>query len=321
MFSTITLFMILVVSLVLTLVIMPFYIRYMHSKQFGQEILQDGPKWHQAKSGTPTMGGVVFILSGIVTLIIHAIIMQQWSHAIFVGVLSLLGFGLIGFIDDALKIFHHKNQGLTSKQKFITQIGVGVLVGICLYVMDLQGSVPLFGWTITNGFLVGAFLILWMVGFSNAYNLTDGLDGLAAGNGIISLFGYFIMALLQSNADVAALCIALIGGLLGFLFFNKKPAKIFMGDAGSLAIGGTLAVISVLLNQPWSLLGIGIIYVIETASVIIQVAVFQKTGHRVFRMTPIHHHFEMGGWSEWKVDIVFWSITAVFTALSVLLLR
>lgn len=321
MFITISLFITIAISLVLTLVVMPFYIRFMHQQQFGQEILTEGPKWHQAKSGTPTMGGVVFVLSAVVALILQAIIHKQWSNEIFVGTLSLLGFGCIGFVDDALKIKYHHNEGLTSKQKFLAQIGVGVLVAICLYVMDLNGAVPVFGWTVTNGLLVSAFLVIWMVGFSNAYNLTDGLDGLAAGNGMISLFGYFMMALLQSQADVALLCIALIGGLLGFLVFNKKPAKIFMGDAGSLAIGGTLAVISVLLNHPWSLLGIGLIYVIETASVMIQVAVFKRTGQRVFRMTPIHHHFEMGGWSEWKVDLVFWGVTAVFTLLTVLWLR
>ncbi|MDO4670273.1 MAG: phospho-N-acetylmuramoyl-pentapeptide-transferase [Aerococcus sp.] len=317
MFIAISLLITLIVSIVLTVGIMPLYIRYMHAKQFGQEILTDGPKWHQAKSGTPTMGGVVFVLTAIVALIVRSIIYQDWSNSIFVGVLSLLGFGLIGFVDDALKIFHHQNQGLTSKQKFLAQIAVGVIVSICLYVMDLQGTVPLLGWEMSNWFLVAAFLILWMVGFSNAYNLTDGLDGLAAGNGVISLFGYLVMAWLQGNEEVVLLCSALIGGLLGFLVFNKKPAKIFMGDAGSLAIGGTLAVISVLLNRPWSLLLIGIIYVVETASVMIQVAVFQKTGKRVFRMTPIHHHFEMGGWSEWKVDFVFWGITALFTLISV----
>lgn len=162
------------------------------------------------------------------------------------------------------------------------------------------------------------FIVFWLVGFSNAVNLTDGLDGLVAGLGVISFAAYGVIAAIQRQVDVAMFCFTVVGGLLAFFIFNHKPAKIFMGDMGSLALGGALACVSILVHHEFSLLIIGIIYVLETASVMIQVASFKLTGKRVFKMTPIHHHFEMSGWSEWKIDLVFWSIGLIAAVVSII---
>lgn len=162
--------------------------------------------------------------------------------------------------------------------------------------------------------MYGLFAIFWLVGFSNAVNLTDGIDGLVAGLGSISFLTYAVIAWHQQQYDVLIICLSVLGGLLGFFVYNRKPAKIFMGDVGSLALGGLLAAISIMLNQEWTLLLIGLMYVIETASVMLQVSSFKLTGKRIFKMSPIHHHFEMSGWSEWKIDTVFW-ITSVITSL------
>ena len=175
-----------------------------------------------------------------------------------------------------------------------------------------------FGGDLHLGYWYILFIVFWLVGFTNAVNLTDGLDGLVAGLGIISFAAYGIIAMMQRQNEVGVFCFAVVGGLLGFFIYNHKPAKIFMGDMGSLALGGALACVSVLVHHEFSLLIIGIIYVCETASVMIQVASFKTTGKRVFLMTPIHHHFEMKGWSEWKVDTVFWSIALVASAISIL---
>lgn len=167
--------------------------------------------------------------------------------------------------------------------------------------------IPFIG-VVNNVVLFTVFIILWLVGFSNAVNLSDGLDGLATGLSIIAYGTYAYLAFKQNNFAILVFCMSVIGGLITFFIFNHKPAKIFMGDAGSLALGGGLAAVSIFLNRPWSLLLVGIVFVCETASVILQVISFQTTGKRIFKMTPIHHHFEMLGWSEWKVDIVFWIV-------------
>jgi len=296
------------VSFALTVTIMPFFIGYFNYKKIGQTTREEGPLWHEVKTGTPTMGGTVFVCSIIVTLLLSAWFMNISDPSIWMMSLSFLLFGGIGFLDDFISIFKKQNEGLTSKQKFFAQlvfsvivIGIGILLGE-------QYVIPLFGMNITNPILIILFALFWITGFSNAVNLTDGLDGLAGGLNIIAYGAYFYLALQTGQETIALICLIVVGALLGFLFYNKKPAKIFMGDVGSLALGAGLAVISLMINSPWSLVIIGLVFVLETASVMIQVAVFKKTGKRVFKMSPVHHHFEMSGWSESKVVFVFWAI-------------
>ena len=199
--------------------------------------------------------------------------------------------------------------GLNSIQKLIGQIVGGVAFYLVYRSEGYPGVLNFFGLEISLGILYGLFAIFWLVGFSNAVNLTDGIDGLVAGLGTISFATYALIAWHQNQLDVLIICLSVVGGLIGFFSYNHKPAKIFMGDVGSLALGGLLAAISMMLNQEWTLLLVGLIYVMETASVMLQVASFKLTGKRIFKMSPIHHHFEMSGWSEWKIDIVFWLVS------------
>lgn len=294
-------------SLILTVLFMPFFIHFMRQRQFGQVTREEGPSWHQAKSGTPAMGGLVFIAAIIVAVLLTMLSKGQFDSKVIVIILGLLFFGGIGFADDFLKIFKKQNEGLTSKQKFLSQvIGSAIIMGIIL-IDNVPLSLPLpFFDSITNGLVIFIFLLIWITGFSNAFNLTDGLDGLSSGTGIVSFVTLALFALRNQQESIAMTCFAIVGGLLGFLIFNKKPAKIFMGDAGSLAMGAVLAIISMLLQNPWILLLVALINIIETLSVMLQVTSFKLTGKRIFLMSPIHHHFEMKGWSEWKIDIVFW---------------
>lgn len=233
-------------------------------------------------------------------------------------------YAVIGFLDDFLKVFKQINEGLTAKQKMLAQI----LIRIVSYFIYSHGEkshiIHLLSWEFNIGIFFSIFIIIWLVGWSNAVNLTDGIDGLASITVAISLTAYAVIAVAHQQYDVLLIILSVIGGLLGFFVFNHKPAKIFMGDVGSLALGGFLAIVSILLHAEWTLLLIGAVYVIETLSVMLQVAYFKKTGgKRIFRMTPIHHHFELGGfsgkaagWSEWKIDIVFWLFTAVLSVIA-----
>ena len=299
----------LVSSLALTGIILPWMIIFMRTHHEGQEIRDEGPKWHEKKSGTPTMGGIVFVLAAAVSTIWVSIWQHQTSKLIWILLISLLGYGIIGFLDDGIKLFYKRNLGLHAWQKFSLQILVAIVIVIIAATDNFQFKlfIPFFG-IVNSAILFTIFVIFWLVGFSNAVNLSDGLDGLATGLSIIAYATYSYIALKQKNFGILIFCMSVIGGLISFFIFNHKPAKIFMGDAGSLALGGGLAAVSIFLNRPWSLLLIGIVFVCETSSVILQVISFQTTGKRIFKMTPIHHHFEMLGYSEWKVDIIFWIV-------------
>ena len=310
----------LAISFALTFSFMPIFIGYFLRKRYGQEIREEGPQWHNQKAGTPTMGGVVFVLATIIAVIIFSLIYHMFSLNIFILLFTIFTFALIGFWDDFLKIFRKQNEGLTSKQKFIAQVVVALIIFVIYYYQDLPLSINLGFMHLNLGLLYSLFIIFWLVGFSNAVNLTDGLDGLVSGLSIIAFVAYALIAYKQKQFDVMLVCISIVGALIGFLPYNRKPAKIFMGDVGSLALGGILALVSILLNQEWTLLLIGIVFIIETLSVMLQVAYFKKTGKRIFKMSPIHHHFEMTGWSEWKVDIVFWSVGLVFALLTLWIL-
>lgn len=306
-----------VCSFAITVAVMPMFIGYFQMKKQGQTTREDGPTWHNVKTGTPTMGGLVFLVASFITALLVGLWKQELTPSLLIILFILVLYGLLGFLDDFIKVFKKRNMGLNSRQKLIGQI-IGGLVFYFVYRSEgLPDTLDLFGVvTLPLGIFYGIFVIFWLVGFSNAVNLTDGIDGLVAGLGTISFATYAIIAWKQQQFDVVIICLSVIGGLLGFFPYNKKPAKIFMGDVGSLALGGLLAAISIILRQEWTLLLIGLVYVCETASVILQVTSFKLFGKRIFKMSPIHHHFEMCGWSEWKIDIVFWLTGAVCSAIT-----
>ena len=306
-------------SLALTLVGIPIFIRFYRRAQISGQQMHEDVKQHQAKAGTPTMGGLVFLLAGVVVAFVLALVTGQLTESVAAILFILVLYGLVGFLDDFLKVFRKINEGLNPKQKLFFQL-LGGLVFYFFY--DRHGGgdmLNVFGFPIQLGYLYLLFALFWLIGFSNAVNLTDGIDGLASISVTISLATYAVIALVQKRFDLVIVILSMLGGLLGFFTYNHKPAKVFMGDVGSLALGGMLAALSMVLHQEWTLLVIGIVYVFETMSVMMQVAYFKATGgKRIFRMTPVHHHFELGGltgqgapWSEWKVDFFFWGIGAV----------
>lgn len=298
----------LVVSFILTTLFTPLFINYAHKKKQGQMIREDGPTWHAKKSGTPTMGGFVFNFVIVITALLTAWLQDNLNSAVIILAFILLLYGFLGFFDDSIKLWKKQNEGLKPWQKLLGQI-VGALIFMGVYLHEgLPLSLALGGYELNIGFIYVLFVIFWLVGFSNAVNLTDGIDGLVAGQATIAFGAYAVIAYVQAQYVVLTFCLAVMGALLAFLGFNHKPAKIFMGDMGSLALGGALAAVSILLHHELSLLLIGIIFVCETASVMLQVAYFRKTGKRLFKMSPIHHHFELSGWSEWRIDLTFWGV-------------
>ena len=311
-----------IVTFLLTLVGIPAFIRYYRKAQITGQQMHEDVKQHQAKVGTPTMGGLVFLIATVVVSFLVALFTKQLTNNVGMILFILVLYGLVGFLDDFLKVFRKINEGLNPKQKFTLQ----VLGGIIFYLFYERGGdiLSVFGYPIHLGWLYIIFALFWLVGFSNAVNLTDGIDGLASISVVISLSAYGVIAYLQNQMDLLLVIFTMIGGLLGFFIFNHKPAKVFMGDVGSLALGGMLAAVSMALHQEWTLLIIGIIYVFETTSVMMQVSYFKLSGgKRIFRMTPVHHHFELGGlsgqgnpWSEWKVDFFFWGVGLVASLLT-----
>jgi phospho-N-acetylmuramoyl-pentapeptide-transferase len=309
-------------AFVLTVLGMPPFIKYLRRHDEGQQIREEGPKWHAKKSGTPTMGGLIFLIAILVTVLIVSLVSHQLTTDVWLFVLVLTLYGAIGFADDSVKLAMKRNLGLTARQKSLAQV-VTAIVFLVIYFHDQMPTAlpfPVIG-QLDSPVFFAVFVVFWLVGFSNAVNLTDGLDGLVGGLGIISYGAYAIIALREHQAVVAMICLAVVGALVAFLFFNHLPAKIFMGDTGSLALGGGLAVISIILGRPWSLLLIGLVYVIETASVILQVFSYRTFHKRIFKMSPIHHHFEIiwGKGSEKKVVFTFWAAGLVSAAIYLLL--
>jgi len=305
---------------VITVIFMPLFIGYLRFKKEGQTIRDEGPKWHAKKNGTPTMGGLVFIVAAVISSIWVAIWLQQLTNSLWIALFILVLYGLLGFSDDFIKVFKKQNLGLRAWQKLAGQI-LGGAVFLAVYFHEGFShalNIPLIG-TISSSWFFSLFVIVWLVGFSNAVNLADGIDGLVAGLAIVSFATYTIIAFRQNQIDVAIFGLTIIGGLIGFLIFNHKPAQIFMGDVGSLALGGALAAMSILLHREFSLLLIGLVYVIETASVMLQVASFKLFHKRIFKMSPIHHHFEMSGWSEWRIDISFWVFSIICSTIYLLI--
>ena len=296
-----------IIALLITFILVPVLIPTLKRMKFGQSIREEGPQSHMKKTGTPTMGGLTFLISIIITSIL-AIIFIDNSNPIILLLFVTIGFGLIGFIDDYIIVVKKNNQGLTSKQKFLAQIAIAVIFFILSQVFNLTDfstgiHIPFINFEIPLSIAYVIFIVFWQVGFSNAVNLTDGLDGLATGLSIIGFVMYAIMAYFQG-----ATSIIMIFFFFFFLPFNLNPAKVFMGDTGSLALGGIFATISIMLNQELSLIFIGFVFVAETLSVMIQVTSFKLTGKRIFKMSPLHHHFELVGWNETKVVTVFWTV-------------
>ena len=284
-------------------------------KQFGQFIREEGPQAHLSKAGTPTMGGIAFIIGITVALAASMFMKGSMTTGKIAILLSMYAFGAIGFIDDFNKVAKKQNEGLTPKQKLILQVVFGAALAI--FMMVKEGTtmlIPFFGKTVDFGILYIPFVIFIEVAMANAVNLTDGLDGLAASTSSIvaCTFAIIGMTVHGGSEPMAAAGQAVFGALIGFLLYNHYPAKIFMGDTGSMALGGVLSAMAIVGRMEWLLPIAGLIYVIEALSVIIQVTYFKKTGgKRVFRMAPIHHHFELGGWHETKVVRVFCLFTFI----------
>ena len=306
-----------VISLAVCLVIGPVLIPALQRLKFGQSVRDDGPERHLKKQGTPTMGGVMFFFS----LILGTIFLAGDVHMTYFLLVCALGFGLIGFIDDYIKIVKKRSLGLTAKQKIIGQLALSVLIGfVAVHMLQVSTEViiPVLGWSVDFGILYIPFLIFLLVGTTNAVNLTDGLDGLASGVTLIVALGYTLIGVLQGQTAVVVFGAALVGSCMGFLVFNHHPAKIFMGDTGSLLLGGAVAGLAIMTKTELLLPLIGIVYVSEVVSDIIQVGVYKWKKVRVFKMAPLHHHFELCGWSETKVVRVFWAVSAVAVLLTLL---
>ena len=299
-----------------------FLIPWLHALKAGQSIKEIGPVWHMAKQGTPTMGGIMFIAGMFIAIRVTG--WQDFSQgrfgALFVFLFALV-FGVIGFLDDFMKVKYHKNEGLTAPQKFLLQLAAAIVFTVLLrYTGYLTPDlyIPFFNvsfqlpWAVYMVF--AAFVIVATV---NAVNLTDGVDGLATGVTLPVALFFLAVSLMWKITDLSIFAAALVGGLCAFLIYNFHPAKVFMGDTGSLFLGGTVCGLAFALDIPLIIVLVGIIYLLETLSDIIQVTYFKLThGKRIFRMAPLHHHFEMGGWSEEKLFTVFTLVTLVCCVLA-----
>ncbi|EGL82171.1 Phospho-N-acetylmuramoyl-pentapeptide-transferase [Caldalkalibacillus thermarum TA2.A1] len=293
-----------IASFAIVLLSAPLFIPVLRRLKFGQSIRDEGPKSHQKKKGTPTMGGVIILLGISLTTFKFA----NHTYEFYLLVLVTLGYGLIGFLDDFIKIYFKRNLGLTAKQKLLGQMIIAAIFCYFLYNIGHSTEVYIPGsvYGFDLGWLYFPFVVIMLVGASNAVNLTDGLDGLLSGTAAIAFGAYALLAARYSEPDIAIFSAAVVGAVLGFLLYNAHPAKVFMGDTGSLALGGAIAAVAVLTKTELLLVIIGGVFVVEALSVILQVLSFKLRGKRIFRMSPIHHHFELEGWSEWKVVTVFW---------------
>ena len=308
----------LLVAFFLTVLMLPRLIKYLHVLKFGQAIREEGPQSHMHKKGTPTMGGISFIVSIVISLIVAMFLDSGNIQYYILFIYTTISFSVIGYIDDMLIVVKKKNDGLAPRKKLMLQILFSVIFYILVtYIYkDINYiHIPGFDYKLNISYLYLIFLVFWQTGFSNAVNLTDGLDGLATSVTIITTSTFALLAYKENNFPVLVFCLTIVGALLGFLKFNRNPAKIFMGDTGSLALGGILAAISVILHKEIAFLFIGLVYILETLSVIIQVAYFKKTGKRIFKVSPLHHHFELSGYGEVKTVYIFVTIAVISSAI------
>lgn len=306
------------VAIVLSLLFGVVYIDFVKKKLYNQYILDGIPENHAKKSGTPTTGGVFIVIAAIVASIAALMMEQKLTTQASIILLTYVFYTFAGFKDDIRKIQNKQNQGLTPRGKLFLQIVIAMLPALYVTVTG-QTQVTLGHWSVNLGYFYPLFAVFVITGVSNAVNLTDGLDGLASANVIIAMIACSLISVVMGNTDIAIICAAVAGSVAGFLYFNKYPAKIFMGDTGSLALGGVLGTLAVMGKFELWLIPIGIIFLCETLSVIIQVASFKLTGKRVFKMSPVHHHFELCGWKETKIVVFFTVVTTIFCILAVLL--
>lgn len=287
--------------------IAPLVIPILHKLKFGQNIRKDGPKSHQKKAGTPTMGGIIFIFSALISMII---LVGKPSDEAMVALYAFMAYGFVGFLDDILKIIHKDNLGLRAWQKMVLLLIVSGALSTYAYLkVGTNLYIPFLNRELNMTFFYIPFMLFYFAGVTNAVNLTDGLDGLATSVTILVIVFFAIISYGMGHNTLAIFCLILSGALLGFLRYNAFPARVFMGDTGSLALGGAVATVAMLLKFQVLLVIVGGIYVIETLSVIIQVTSFKLTGKRIFKMSPIHHHFEQLGWAETKIVSVFSIVT------------
>jgi phospho-N-acetylmuramoyl-pentapeptide-transferase len=308
-------------ALIISVLAGPKFIAFLRHNEFGQHIREEGPEHHHEKRGTPTMGGLLFLIAATVAFLAVSHYRLQALTILFVT----LGCGAIGFLDDFIKLTHRRSLGLAGRWKMLLLAGITVVVGIVVHHLQLSHDlyIPVADVSIPLSYAYYPFLFLIIAGAANGANLADGIDGLAAGTGIIAIFTFTAMmtvAFIRSGTpahrnitrlDLAIIGAALIGAAIGFLWYNAFPAEVFMGDTGSMALGGALAGFAIVMKAEVLLLFIGGVYVIEAVSVIIQVFTFKYLGRRVFLMTPIHHHFEMKAWSETKIMVRFWILSGI----------
>lgn len=299
----------LVLSTVAAIVIGPYIIGKLRSFRFGQNIRLDGPESHLVKQGIPSMGGFIFLI----VLTVMGLIFSGFDYRVMFMILVTLSFGLIGFLDDYLKVRNKSSDGLSAKHKMLYLLIFGLLTGSILYFGFGYDSlmIPFINQEISLGILYIPFVVIFFAAVTNAVNLTDGIDGLSTSVTIVVLLFFALISLKSEDSNVLLFALTLMGSLIGFLHFNRFPAKVFMGDTGSLALGGAVGILSLLTRTELLLILVGIVYVVETLSVIIQVLYFKKTGKRVFKMAPIHHHFEALGWKETKIVRVFALVTLI----------
>ena len=327
-------------ALFLSFLLGPWLIKKLRTFQIGQQIREEGPSSHQGKAGTPTMGGVLILASILIPTLLWA---DLTNLHVWMCIFSLVAFGAIGFLDDYAKLRKKSSLGWTGKQKIVAQVLVALVLGLCRFfvrrygLFDTHLSVPFFKhWTPDLGWLYLLFIVIVVVSSTNAVNITDGLDGLAIGAFLIASSAYTVLVYIAGHArfseylniikisqagEMTIFCGSMVGASLGFLWFNSHPAEMFMGDVGSLALGGAIGTVAVLIKQEILLLSVGGLFVIEALSVILQVASFKLTGKRIFRMAPLHHHFELAGWKEPKVVVRFWIVAIIFALLSLSTLK
>ncbi len=329
-----------VTALILSLGLGGFLIARLREMQVGQHIREEGPQSHYSKKGTPTMGGILIIMAVIIPTLLWADLRNPF---VWIAMAAMVAFGLIGFYDDYRKVTRRRNLGLTARAKLGLQVAVAGAIGAFVVWMASFGafttklSLPfLKQWTPDLGWFYAVFIVVVVVGAANAVNLTDGLDGLAIGSSMVAAATFALLSYVVGNAvaasylgllnvkgtgELTVFCGALVGASLGFLWYNCNPAEVFMGDVGSMALGGAIGTVAVLIKQEFLLVLVGGLFVIEAMSVILQVASFRMTGKRVFRMAPLHHHFELKGWPEPKVIIRFWILAILFALMSLSTLK
>jgi phospho-N-acetylmuramoyl-pentapeptide-transferase len=307
------------VSFVLAVLFGPLFIPLLRKLKFGQQVRVDGPESHLKKTGTPTMGGIIIL----VALTLSFLKFADNGPEYWALLTACLGFGLVGFLDDYIKIVFKRSLGLTAKQKLFGQLLFSAIFCYFLYRMDHSTivGVPGTGWSIDLGWSYYLLVVIMFLGSTNAVNFTDGVDGLLSGTSALAFGAFAVIALEATQPQAAVFSAAVVGAVLGFLVYNAHPAKIFMGDTGSLGLGGGIAAVAILTKTELLLVVIGGVFVLEMLSVIIQVTSFKTRGKRVFKMSPIHHHFELSGWSEWRVVTTFWFVGLLLAGAGLLLYK